>query len=109
MKQLRFTTTEPTGMAGIFSTPSDLLVTVDNVNELINNGIKGRTAYIHADAENLAGFDIPHFIDGDMGQLDLPIGEQNIVMLLKNGEYKCQAVLQNSVFAQNAYLITLKK
>lgn len=33
--------------------------------------------HIHDDAEELAGFDLPIFLDGDYGQLDLPVEEQD--------------------------------
>lgn len=44
-------------------------------------------AYIDGEAEKLAGFDIPFFIDGDLRQLDSPSAD--ILLLLPSGEYKC--------------------
>jgi len=109
MEQLRFTTTIPMGMLGMFNPPEDHkpLITPENVGELIQSKIIGSGAYIHDDAEELAGYDIPTFIDGDLSQLDAPIEEQNILMLLPSGEYKCKSVLQE-IGDKNKYLITLK-
>ena|SRR6266403_1504431 len=111
MKQLRFTTTEPTGMFSMLASESpELLVEPKLKFELIpSDNIKGKSIYIHGDAEKIARFDIPYFIDGDLGQLDLPIEKQDILMLLPDGEYPCQAEFQNTELAQNSYLIILKK
>lgn len=113
LKQLRFTTTEPRFMLGIFDEkPADNLTTPTEVKELIRTKVKGRTAYIHAEAESLAGFDIPKFIDGDMGQLDLPIDKQDILMVLPSGEYPCIATYlepNKNKWDDNCYYITLKE
>jgi hypothetical protein len=112
MKQLRFTTTKPMSMFGIFNPKEDHepLVTPNDIGEFIMDDIKGTGAYIHGDAEELAGYDIPTFIDGNLSQLDLPIDEQDILMLLPRGcEYKCKAELCTEIGAKNKYLITLKK
>lgn len=110
MKQLRFTTTKPMPMLGIFNKEEDHqpLVIPKDVGEFIQDKTKGKTAYIHGDAEALAGFDIPTFIDGNLGQLDLPQNKQNILMLLPSGEYKCKAEFCTEAGATNSYLITLK-
>jgi len=109
MKQLRLTTTKPMGMLGIVNPIEDHapLTKPNEVGELIMGETKGKTAYIHGEAENIAGFDIPSFIDGDLGQLDLPIKEQDILLLLPSGEYKCKAEFYNELGATQCYLITL--
>lgn len=112
MKQLRFTTTKPMGMMGIFNAKEDHkpLVTPKNLGELIEDKTKGTGAYIHDDAEGLAGFDIPTFLDGNLGQLDLPVEQQDILMVLPSGEYKCKAVLNSDGDGDiNKYYLTLKK
>lgn len=109
MKQLRLTTTKPMGMLGIMNPIEDHapLSIPNEVGEMIMDKIKGRTAYIHGEAESIAGFDIPTFIDGNLGQLDLPIGQQDILMLLPSGEYKCKAEYCDRLGSSDCYLITL--
>lgn len=110
MKQLRFTTTAPHSMFNTHDT--ELLVSLDNIGTLSNYIAKGDGAYIHGDAENIAGFDIPYFLDGDLEQLDLSVEEQDILMILPSGEYKCKAELSYKSLISNKidkYLITLKK
>ena len=107
MKQLRFTTTEPYCMLGIGET--EVLFVPENIGEIIKTKTKGKGAYIHGDAEDLAGFDIPEFIDGDLGQFDLPEDEQDILMLLSDGEYQCIAEYTDKPMCRDCYLITLKK
>jgi hypothetical protein len=107
MKQLRFTTTKPYGM--FCGENKGVLVSVTDIGELIQDEIKGKTAYIHGDAQELAGFDIPVFFDGNLGQFELPKEEQDILMLLPSGEYPCVAEYSDEVFSSNCYLITLKK
>ena len=114
MQQLRFTTTGPAFMAGIFETneSNPPLVIPEEKGELIRTKVKGRTAYIHLEAEILAGFDIPKFIDGGMGQLDLPIDEQDILMVLPSGEYPCISTYikpDPKKWDENCYYITLKE
>jgi len=48
-------------------------------------------AYLRGEAQNVAGFDQPIFIDGDLTQLDRPEEEQEIRMILPQGEYECVA------------------
>ncbi|MFM2393159.1 MAG: hypothetical protein RLZZ546_1141 [Bacteroidota bacterium] len=112
MKTLRFSTTKPMGMMGIFNSKEDHkpLATPTDIGEIIEDKTKGTGAYIHGDAEELAGFDIPSWIDGNLCQLDLPVEEQDIVMILPEGEFKCKAVLQTDKFGDyNKYYLTLKK
>jgi len=106
MIQLRFTTTKPLFFGGVFASAeeSEPLVYPANIGSLIQKKVKGDHAYIHDDAEQLAGFDIPMFIDGDFSQLDQPEAVQDILMLLPSGEYKCVAEVIN-----NGYYLTLKK
>lgn len=106
MKQLRLTTTKPMGMLGIMNPIEDHAPLVALVGELIMDKVKGKTAYIHGEAENIAGFDIPTFIDGNLAQLDLPIEKQDILLVLPNGEYKCKAEYKTGT-SLNCYLITL--
>jgi hypothetical protein len=109
MKQLRFTTTKPMSLLGIFDKDQEpALVKPKSYGDFVMDSVVTNKAYIHGDAEELAGYDIPVFIDGNMGQLDLPIDQQDILMLLPSGEYKCKAEYCDNVFASNCYLITLK-
>lgn len=109
MKQLRFTTTEPYRMFGMFG-EKELLVKIDDIGTLSEFKPKGTGAYIHDDAEELVGFDIPIFLDGDYEQLDLPIDEQDILMMLPSGNYQCKAELlyKTLITEDYKYLITLK-
>lgn len=109
MKQLRFSTTKPMAFAGAINPPQDHnpLALPKEIGVLIEDKVKGRTAYIHGKAEILAGFDIPKFIDGNIGQLELPIDKQDIVMILPSGEYKCKSEYCNELGSSNCYLITL--
>lgn len=110
MKQLRLTTKKPSGFLGIVGTSikdHEPLIRPDNVGEFIADKINARTAYIHGEAEKLAGYDIPVFIDGNLGQLELPIGSQDILLMLPSGNYQCKAEYNNSIGASNCYLITL--
>lgn len=50
-----------------------------------------QAAYLHGKAQNIAGFDRPIFIDGDLTQLDKPEEDQEIRMILPQGEYECVA------------------
>lgn len=98
MKQLRLTTKKPNEDHVLLAKPNGKL-TMDE--------IKGEAAYIHGEAERIAGFDMPFFVDGNLGQLDLPIKQQDILLLLPSGEYKCKAEYYNGIFSFNCYLITL--
>ncbi len=109
MKQLRLTTTHPMSMFEMMSNISEYapLIIPTDIGEMVMDKIKGRSAYIHGEAEDLAGFDIPTFIDGNLGQLDLPIEEQDILLSLPSGEYKCKAEFNNKIPEISCYLITL--
>jgi hypothetical protein len=107
MEKLRFTTTSP---HSTFSSAKGLVIDPpNNIGELISANIKSDTAYIHGKAEEDAGFDIPVFLDGDMGNLDLPINQQNIEMLLPDGNHVMQAVLHSSGgWEKDVYYLTYK-
>jgi hypothetical protein len=62
-------------------------------------------AYLDGEAQELAGYDQPIFIDGDLSQLDKPKEEQKIQMLLPQGEYECVAKAEDVGF----YYINLKQ
>jgi hypothetical protein len=106
MKQLRLTIIEPISMF----TMDDFepLIMPDETGELIYGGNRTGKVYIDGEAQSIAGFDIPYFIDGNLGQLELPIEQQDILLLLPCGEYKCKAEYNDSPFASDCYLITLK-
>lgn len=97
-------------MLGIFNSEEDHapLSLPSDIGEIIQCKLKGRTAYIHGEAEDKAGYDIPTFIDGDMAQLDLPVNEQDILLMLPSGEYPCKAEYNDSIGSSDCYLITLK-
>jgi hypothetical protein len=78
-----------------------------NVGEFVQDNTIGKTSYIHGKAEELAGFDIPTFIDGNLSQLEQPIEQQDILMLLPCGEYKCKAEYSTHFGSDKAFLITL--
>jgi|GEM_PF-6239106 len=108
MKQLRFTTTKPMGMFEMIQTIESTKLLVDvSVGELITEELKGKSAYIHGKAEKIAKFDVPIFLDGNIAQLALPIDEQDILMLLPEGQFKCKSEFYDSWGAKNCYLITL--
>jgi hypothetical protein len=106
MKQLRITTTSPHSM---FSSSDELRTELPTeigeiTGELKN---KGASAYIDGEAESLAGFDIPVILDGDIGQVDLPIAEQDIVMLIDGVAHKLVAILHNNWCNEPQYLFRL--
>ena len=68
-----------------------------------------QNAYLQGDARDLAGFDQPIFIDGDLTQLDKPEQEQEIRMILPQGEYECVArAIDEAGEDIETYFITLK-
>lgn len=109
MKQLRLTTKKPMGLLDIGNPEEDHqpLINPTEKGDFILDKIKGRNVYIHGEAEKLAKFDIPVFIDGNLGQLALPIEEQDILLMLPCGNYKCKSEYNDSIGASNCYLITL--
>ena len=106
MKQLRITTTTPHSM---FSSSDELRTELPTeigeiTGELKN---KGASAYIEGEAEFLAGFDIPVILDGNIGQIDLPIEEQDIVMLIEGVAHKIVAILHKNWCDEPQYLFRL--
>ena len=104
MKPLYFTTRPPHSTWSI-SPPGDPLVTMKG---MVQGKPKLTTAYIHAEAEELAGFDIPVFLDGNLEQMDRPVEEQEIIMLLEGTTHAIQAV-QHQDLVTKCYYLTLKK
>lgn len=101
--QLRFTTSKPSG----WFERNDPLSIPQNLGVLIQSDTFYKKAYIDGCAENLAGFDIPCFLDGDMGQLDLPLEEQDILMVIPSGEYKIRAFKNDTLLASKCYLLKI--
>jgi hypothetical protein len=95
MRQLRFTTKNQVDLECIRKT-------------YLTSNVKCTKAYIHGEAEDIAGFDCPDFIDGDMEQLELPIDKQDILMVLLNGDFKCKAEFLHRPKSTSYYLLTLK-
>ena len=84
------------------------LVNPKNNGEVYGNS-KFDSAYIQGEAEQLAGFDLPMFIDGDLSQLDKPEDEQQIRMLLPHGEYEMVArTTDEGGMELNSYFLLLK-
>ncbi len=104
MNQLRITTSEPCSMFSLQNT--EMLVDVSDRGEIYGTS-KTNKAYLHGKAQELAGFDIPIIIDGDISIFDKPKNEQNILLILPSGEYKCYAYYNDTIFASNCYLIEL--
>lgn len=65
--------------------------------------------FIHGEAEELAGNDIPIFLDGDMSQLDKDPEEQDIRMIIPKGEYECVAItMEEPSIEEMCYYLVLK-
>jgi len=79
--------------------------------ELIKSTTKAGGAFIHGDAEEIAGYDIPIILDGDLAQFDQPEDKQDILMMLPTGDHPCIAKFTPTPHAlsEDCYLITLKK
>ena len=108
MKTLKFTTTKP---YSVFGSSQEYRYDWDkNNSECTNTDVKGSKAYIHANAENIAGFDQPTFFDGALTQMDLPIEKQDIKMYIDDKIYDIKAVLQgDDEMDSDAYYLTLKR
>jgi len=97
---LRFTALDPETGAPLI-TPDEVLQTFGDA--------KLKDSYIQGEAEQLAGFDVPVFLEGDLGQLDKPEEEQDIRMVLPQGEYECVSrTVDEGGSEVNAYILTLK-
>lgn len=106
MKTLKFTTSNP----GFFGATGEPLVFPKEGEELEffkDTKPKSNSVYIDGDAEYLAGYDIPVFLSGSMDMLNMPIEEQDIIMVLPSGEYKCKATIHDGIVRESYYL-TLK-
>ena len=110
MKQLRLTTTKPYGMFAMGGEHSPLVMPKEHEGVLPfkNGDLKTDVAYIHGDAEDLAGFDIPVFIDGDILQMDAPELDQDILLMLPNGNHQCIAKYIKREYDKDQYHIILK-
>ena len=64
-------------------------------------------AYIQGEAADLAGYELPVFIDGDLSQLDRPTEQQQIRMLTDQGEWECVANVGEED-GREVYYLTLK-
>lgn len=108
MKTLCFTTTNRK-YEGLENQDQFRFNTDNFNNELImNDEVKQqyKTCYIHNEAEDIAGFDIPAFFNGDMGQLLLPIEEQKINMYIDNKIYSIKALpVTNSIGEPALHLV----
>lgn len=103
MKTLKFTTSKP----GFFGSAGEPLVSPEKGEGLEffkNTEPKGNNVYIHGEAEELAGYDIPIFYSGSMDMLNVPVEEQDIVMVLPNGEHKCKATINVGTISESYYL-----
>ena len=108
MKQLRFTTSKPMGMGFV----SDPLIIPINLGSLTfcDDELKTDRIFIDGEAEKLAGYDIPIFLDGDLSNINLPIEEQDILMVIPEGNFECQVICKPCGFLKElTYLIHLKK
>lgn len=103
MKQLRITTSKP----GFFGSIGDPLINLEEVGEIIPiKELKAKSFYIHGEAVTLAGYDMPIILDGDLNNLNLLKEEQDILLMLPSGEYKCKATIEQDLI-NTAYYITL--
>ena len=101
MDQLRLTTSKP----GFMGTSNSPLVTPDNITTITElTDRKCSSVYIHGKAESLAGYDIPIFIDGDMNNFNLPVDQQNILLILPSGEYKCKCTIEQDLIDKQYYI-----
>lgn len=109
MKPLYFTTTEPYSFFGDDGFPKKARTSRTDFPPFVTCELKGRNvAYIHGSAEQIAGFDVPLILGGDKAQLDLPISEQEIYMVIGDKEYKCKAALNSKGHIdENIYYLTL--
>ena len=103
MKKLKFTSSKP----GFFGSTGEPLVSPkkgEGLEFFENTEPKGSNAYIHGEAESLAGYDIPVFLSGSMDMLNVPVEEQDIVMVLPDSEHKCKATINVGTINTSYYL-----
>ncbi len=103
MKTLKFTTCRA-AFLGAVGTP--LVHPKDNKKLVFfkNTKQKCTSIYIHGEAESLAGYDIPIFLSGSMDMLNVPVEEQDIVMVLPDSEHKCKATINVGTISESYYL-----
>ena len=101
---LKFTTTTP--IKGNSSLREFLqtkpLISLTRKPVLKEAKIEGKDAKIEGEAFKLAGFDLPCFYEGDIGELDKK--EPEILMVLPSGEYPIKVKLT----PKGTYLLDLK-
>ena len=103
MKTLKFTTCKPCFMG---TTDNESIRCILPRNSKLNQfKTKGVKAYIHGEAETIAGYDIPIMFDGDMEQLDVSENLQAIVMYIDDVQYRIKATLQKN---NTTYYLELK-
>ena len=103
MKTLKFSTSKP----GFFGSTGEPLVFPKEGEEFEffkNTKPKSNSVYIHGEAESLAGYDIPIFLSGSMDMLNVPVEEQDIVMVLPDSEHKCKATINVGAISKSYYL-----
>lgn len=60
-------------------------------------------AYLHEDAQRLAGYDIPEFLFGDLGQLDESPAWQSIWLIVHNKFYELKSEVVNPYGYEDPY------
>ena len=55
------------------------------LGQLVRDELNAYYCYIHGEAEYMAGFDIADYISGDIKQMQLPVEQQDIEMILPDG------------------------
>lgn len=88
MDKLRFTSTnqakflDSASFGLSYIKPDDLPL----LGQMVRNQFDAYYCYIHGEAEYMAGFDIPAYIDGDIMQMKQPVELQDIEMVLPAGK-----------------------
>lgn len=109
MDTLKFTTTEPGCMGSIDGAsrynpkPEEC-----NLNAESGKDMLVKIAYIHGEAEDKAGYDIPVFFGGDLRQMEQPIEEQSIQMFIGDKVFEMKSLLNEGGIRSN-YLLVLNK
>lgn len=106
MKTLKFTTTEPGCMGSVDGAnkynpkPEECDLDVEASKDM-----EVKIAYIHGEAENKAGYDIPVFFGGDLRQMEQPLEEQSIQMFIGDKVFEMKALLHKNGIRPNYLLI----
>ena len=103
MQTLKFTTSKP-GSLGATGEPLVFPKEGEEFEFFKGTKPKSDSIYIHGEAEDLAGYDIPIFLSGSMDMLNVPIEEQDIVMVLPDSEHKCKATINAGITGESYYL-----